>query len=214
MEGKQPSFGMMGPPPPYPGGGAGGVAAATPSSSKPSSKEGGSPLRPNLPPVPNAFPEVQRLSNAQVQNLLKDEQAFLAYADNLPFFKQLYKIRDDLRDTNAQLAEQNIGSEAELSDLRREVFALQESVKEKRAVLEQKVLQQQQIMSRFSVPSLIQKLEEEAAQTEGESDQLAHQFLEGSLSAEDFTKAFLEKRQQHHLQKAKSEYLRVHNPSN
>jgi len=77
----------------------------------------------------------------------------------------------------------------------------------KKTEYEKKVQRQQAVLKQFSTGALIEKLNDAAHQAEHESDELAKNFLHGSVDLNTFVKEFMVKRKLYHLRAAKKESL-------
>ena len=61
-----------------------------------------------MPPIPNEFPELQQLSEAQLMRLLNDDVAFGAHVDRIAKTDPLIRSRDELRAKNKATCEKHI----------------------------------------------------------------------------------------------------------
>ena len=61
-----------------------------------------------MPPIPNEFPELQQLTEAQLNRLLNDDVAFEAHVDRLAKVDTMIRSRDELRSRNKAVCEDHI----------------------------------------------------------------------------------------------------------
>lgn len=160
-----------------------------------------------MPPVPANFPEIESKTPSELTQLINDETEFKKFFEDLPQVQNMRKVRDDLRNTNEEIAKKNLSKEAEVEKLKRDIASKQQLIQEKRAQFEQKAQRQQEVMKQFSTPALIEHLGVAAQQAETESDALANKFLSGEVDYKDFLKEFMDKRKLYHLRAAKKESL-------
>ena len=62
----------------------------------------------STPTIPNEFPELQQLSEAQLQRLLNDDVAFEAHVSRFARTESLIRARDELRTKNQATCEEHI----------------------------------------------------------------------------------------------------------
>jgi len=161
----------------------------------------------SMPPVPANFAEIEAKTPSELTQLVNDETEFKKFFEDLPQVQNMRKVRDDLRNTNEDLAKKNLAKEAEIEKLKREISSKQQLINDKRLQFEQKAQRQQEVMKQFSTPALIEHLGLAAQQAETESDAMANKFLSGEMDYKDFLKEFIEKRKLYHLRAAKKESL-------
>jgi len=162
-----------------------------------------------LPVIPSSFPELDSKSAAEIANMLNDEVEFSRFLDSLSAVQTMKKVRDDLRNTNEDLAKKNLAREAEIEKTKRDLMSQTAQVNEKRASFEQRVVRQQEVMKQFSTPALIEQLNSAAAEAEATSENIATTFLKGDMDHKDFVKDFMEARKLYHLRAAKKESLQM-----
>lgn len=61
-----------------------------------------------MPLIPNEFPELQQLSEAQLQRLLNDDVAFAAHVDRLARTDVMIRSIEELRAKNQATCEEHI----------------------------------------------------------------------------------------------------------
>jgi hypothetical protein len=167
------------------------------------------PPSPVLPSPPTSFPELEKKSVQELTQLLNDENEFKIFFESLGAVQNMKKLRDELKQTNEQLARNNLEKEAELESLRRELNPRLSAVADKRMQFEQKFKQQQDVLKQYSTAALIEQLSKAMEEAEHQSEEIAEHFLSGDMDQKDFVKDFQEKRRLYHLRAAKRESLQM-----
>jgi len=180
---------------------------ATPGPS-PSSTSSTNSQQIRTPAIPTSFPELEQKSTAELTELISHEDAFQALFDALEVVKTMRQLRDDLRDGNEELARKNVTRTAEVDELHQQLNSKKDTLSQLRTAVEQKTQRQQQIMQQLSPQVLVERLADAAAIADGESEEIASAFLDGSSvdgDYKEFIKKFTEKRKTFHLRAAKKE---------
>lgn len=160
------------------------------------------------PAIPTSFPELEQKSTTELTELLSNEDQFVSLYEGLDVVKTMRQLRDELRDGNEELARKNVARTAEVEELRKLLNSKKDTLGELKAALDQKIQRQQQIMQQLSPAVLVERLAEAAAVAEGESEEIASSYLDGTtadMDYKDFIKKFTEKRKLYHLRAAKKE---------
>jgi len=198
------------PPPPYASGGGGGpnITPRPLTSSTTATPPPPSVSHIRTPAIPTSFPELEQKTVVELTELLGNEDQFQALFEGLEVVKTMRQLRDELRDGNEDLAKKNVARAAEVDELRKLLNSKKDTLSELKAALDQKGQRQQQIMHQLSPVVLVERLAEAAGVAEGESEEIATAFLDGSATGMDykeFIKKFTEKRKLYHLRAAKKE---------
>jgi hypothetical protein len=61
-----------------------------------------------VPAIPNEFPELTNLSEAQLQRLLDDDLAFQTHVEHYAYVEVMLHRRDEIRERNKKKCEDNI----------------------------------------------------------------------------------------------------------
>jgi len=159
------------------------------------------------PVVPSNFPELDRMTPAELGQMMNDEIEFNRFFEQLPVVQNMMKIRDDLRNNNEELARKTLTKESEIEKLRGDLQSSAEIIQQQRAAFEVKQQRQQEVMKQFTTPALIERLAIASHEAEMESDAMANRFLGGEMDYKDFIREFMDKRKLFHLRSAKKESL-------
>jgi ESCRT-I complex subunit VPS37 len=160
-----------------------------------------------LPPLPDEFEELRGKNDAELGELLRDEQLFDAFFETLECVKTMRTIRADLVRGNEELARDNLKHEQQLSAMHEQLKAKEAEVQAKSAEYDAKLAEQRDIMQRFTPASLIDRLSDAIADADHISEQTAQQFIDGELELRAFTRDYLEQRKVYHRRNAKREAL-------
>jgi len=148
-------------------------------------------------------PEIESLSEADIDKLLNDSKAFELMFSSLPQVKQVKSDVERVKKLESELEE--------LSKRADEAVAHQqqrkEEVKLKRDELSAKMKKKQELTTVPSLQLLAQLLSEAASKTESETDVLVEQLMNGSLEPNAFAKQFAAKRTLYHTRAAKVEAI-------
>lgn len=157
--------------------------------------------------IPSSFPELESKTPSELAQLLNNEEEFKKFFESLECVSTVKKVRDDLRNTNEELAKKNLAKEAEIETIRKDLAKKQSVATEKREAIASKSQKQQEVMRQFSTPALIEKLTDASMEAEKSSEDIAELFVSGKLDHKDFVKQFMEERKLYHLRAAKKESL-------
>eukprot|EP01092_Planopodium_desertum_P007793 TRINITY_DN3220_c0_g1_i4.p1 TRINITY_DN3220_c0_g1~~TRINITY_DN3220_c0_g1_i4.p1 ORF type:complete len:312 (-),score=18.55 TRINITY_DN3220_c0_g1_i4:60-995(-) len=165
------------------------------------------PSMPALPPLPRAFPQLERKSVDELKELRDTPASLEEFIEQLDAVKETKKIRNDLHENIMALATKNLEHEKEIDEMKKQVETKREQVAALRRIYEEKAIRQQEILKRFSPEILVAKLSEAAATAGDESEAIAKRFINGDMDLKTFVSEFMKKREEHHLRSAKLENI-------
>ncbi|TPX69231.1 hypothetical protein SpCBS45565_g02490 [Spizellomyces sp. 'palustris'] len=153
------------------------------------------------------FPEVDRLSLEELDDLLKNEEALGLFFEQMEHVKNMRQVHADLAVGNEALARRNLEKENEINALK---SSLTEQIKlmrsQKNLFDENSKIREDELM-RFGSDYITSKLRAALSQSDELSDSIATSFVEGKLGADDFLKQFRDVRKVYHLRAAKLERI-------
>lgn len=166
-----------------------------------------------MPDIPKKFSELDDKTREEMEELLSDELEFLAVVHKLDVFQEIQHIGSSKLKENAQLAESNLQSEAQLKSLHLEVHQLlQESLQPKVERFHQLEAKQNALCAPPDQRSMLKALKVARKEAFDESEAFAEEWVEdGGQTVDEFVKAFVEKRKVHHLRAATMEILEQQN---
>ncbi|KAF0719050.1 Aste57867_1311 [Aphanomyces stellatus] len=157
------------------------------------------------PAIPAVFPELEELSQAQLEKLVGDRATLKAYIKNMDSVVNFMKIYDDLVQGNHELAETNLGHEGSLQTLQSEVHALKQQVHTVQEALAAKQATQHELMAQFQPQAFVQRVSAAADEADNASEDIAARFTNGEIDVNQFVAEFLPTRKLYHVRTAKVE---------
>lgn len=164
-----------------------------------------SPFKSSMSPC--QFPQLVKLSNSELEELLKEDNKLEEFVEQLPEVLRSEEIRHLMVTQNEQLARKTLEHKP-LTEQRKhhllqkvdEVNVLKEEFEQNSQVLEAQ-------MQAYHPSTLQDNLRVATQAAEEEADAIAQQFLDGKLSAEQFLAKFMEVRTLGHIRRVKEEKL-------
>ncbi|ETV86323.1 hypothetical protein, variant 1 [Aphanomyces astaci] len=98
------------------------------------------------PAIPTVFPELESLSVNQLEKLVTDRATLKAYIKSMDNVVNFMKLYDDLVKGNRDMAESNLGYEAQLAPLQSDVQSLKQQLHQAQESLHAKQTQQRQAL--------------------------------------------------------------------
>lgn len=217
------------PPPPYPGAGpssgagrgpaaaagaasgssllasgppAGGAAAGHGASPRPATAGGFV-----LPVVPARLADLDKYSEAELAEMLKDEKMLDAVFENLEVVKQLRAARTAIKESNSALCRDNLAALEALQERQADLVVKQQDLATRKATYDQKAKERDAIVQRFSTPHIIEELSKSMQEIDRQSEEVAQQFFDKKIDYHEFSRQYLELRKLFHTRAAKREAL-------
>lgn len=160
-----------------------------------------------LPAIPQSFPELESYSEAELAAMLHDEKMLEALFNQLAIVQQIRKVRDELREKNADLARTNLSLEEAARAKRSELTAKESDLSVRRSLYEAKRREKEEIAQRFSGPAVAQEVAKNLTQLNAQSEELASQYAKGQIDWMTFSEQYLEIRKLYHQRAAMREAL-------
>ncbi|NP_001071253.1 vacuolar protein sorting-associated protein 37C [Danio rerio] len=151
--------------------------------------------------------KLQDLSQSELQDLLDNLERVESMALESDEIQNIQLEREMALAANRSLAEQNLDMKPRIENDRArlvEKYTELEAVREK---YKQHCVLRDSIMGQVSPEGLLSRLQAEGASTEAESEALADEFLEGSISLDSFLERFLSLRSLAHTRRVRIEKL-------
>ena len=139
---------------------------------------------------------------------MTDSDAFLDFFESLPMVQMTSDMCEDIKRGNGEVARGNIKFEEEIETLRAEIQSLHTMLSDKRRGLASMVRRQQNVLSRYSVERIAERLGAAAADAEADSEDMADSFMDGDMTLDEFCKAYVNGRVLYHSRAAKLECLK------
>ena len=154
------------------------------------------------------FPEVDGMTEEEMQELLEDDEKFRSYLEQLPSVQGLFNLQSSVREGNVSIAEENLAREVELTALHEEVSSLQTGLAERLDEFRALEAKQALICSPPDRRDVVRKLTAAKRQAYKESEEQASDWVDANDGrVDDFLETFMEGRIVHHMRAAKLERL-------
>lgn len=162
---------------------------------------------PRVPQYEAEYPELNSLSNEQLQQLLEDDDLLDELVDRLPSINSLHAELHNSMLRCQQIASSTLEDESVLTELRSNTDNLEKSVATELQRFDSLQLRSDQLSERYSPAFLCQLLRIAAADCEQSADACIQRLKDGHFSVEEFVKQFLELRTLYGVRKAKQDRL-------
>ncbi|XP_028833330.1 vacuolar protein sorting-associated protein 37C [Denticeps clupeoides] len=151
--------------------------------------------------------KLQDLSQSELQDLLDNTERVESMALESDEIQNIQLEREMALASNRSLAERNLDMKPKLERERERLVAKYSELEEMRERYKERCVLRDSIMGQVSPEGLFSRLQAEGANTETESETLADEFLEGSLSLDSFLERFLSLRSLAHKRRVRIEKL-------
>lgn len=149
--------------------------------------------------VPQSFPLLERLSIAELQNLLLEEERFDAFVSSTDYGQKLHTAVEGCIQRNIAIARENQRKEGVIVDLKSQISVIRSSeyaeVREKYDKLLARYLE---VNDRLDPSTLTQIMESTLVDLDEQSDNLEQLLVSGELDADKFIPEFLSLRRKLH----------------
>lgn len=162
-----------------------------------------------IPPIPTSFPEIDNLSQRELQNLLDDDDAFHNLLSTMSSVTTVKDLMNSIFKGNLEAATMQLEKEERMQIIHGEVISLQNSLQEKNESFQKLFLENKSILQPNSDnKEIIRALTKKKKEAFEESEKFAQAWIDDQEdSVDDFIKKFLEIRKVHHMRAAKIERL-------
>lgn len=159
-------------------------------------------------PSPSQFPQLNRLSNSQLEELLKEDGKLQEFVEQLPEVVHSEKIKEHMVYQNEELARKTL----ELRPVMEERKHLLLQKMDVLNVLKQEFEQNSQVaeaqMGAYDPSTLLKKLCDDTRHYDEESENvIVRLFFSGQLKADLFVKQFMEKKTMAYIRRVKAEKM-------
>ncbi|XP_067297324.1 vacuolar protein sorting-associated protein 37C [Pseudorasbora parva] len=151
--------------------------------------------------------KLQDLSQSELQSLLDNSERVESMALESDEIQNIQLEREMALAANRSLAEQNLDMKPRLEKERERLVEKYTELEEVRDKYKQHCVLRDSIMGQVSPEGLLSRLQIEGANKEAESEVLADEFLEGSISLDSFLERFLSLRSLAHTRRVRIEKL-------
>ncbi|XP_030643977.1 LOW QUALITY PROTEIN: vacuolar protein sorting-associated protein 37C [Chanos chanos] len=151
--------------------------------------------------------KLQDLNQSELEELLDNSERVESMALESDEIQNIQLEREMALASNRSLAEQNLDMKPRLERERERLVERYTELEEVRERYKQHCALRDSIIGQVSPEGLLTRLQTEGANTEAESETLADEFLEGSLSLDSFLERFLSLRSLAHKRRVRIEKL-------
>ncbi|XP_038125579.1 vacuolar protein sorting-associated protein 37C [Cyprinodon tularosa] len=151
--------------------------------------------------------KLQDLGQSELQELLDNPERVESMALESDEIQNIQLEREMALASNRSLAEQNLDMKPRLESLKEALVARYSQLEAVRETYRQHCSQRDGMVGQVSPEAFFSRLQTESEKTESESEVLADEFLEGSLSLESFFERFLLLRSLAHKRRVQMEKL-------
>ncbi|XP_051981001.1 vacuolar protein sorting-associated protein 37C-like isoform X2 [Xyrauchen texanus] len=151
--------------------------------------------------------KLQDLSQSELQDLLDNSERVESMALESDEIQNIQLEREMALAANRSLAEQNLDMKPRLEKERARLVEKYTELEQVREKYKQHCALRDSIMGQLSPEGLLSRLQIEGANKEEESEALADEFLEGSISLDSFFERFLSFRSLAHMRRVRIEKL-------
>ncbi|KAJ6228795.1 williams-beuren syndrome critical region protein-related [Anaeramoeba flamelloides] len=151
----------------------------------------------------NEFPELENLTEEEITKLLNDKDEFEEMFSNLNTVKNINSIKDQMMTMVADLLKINYSRKENFDEVKETHKLAKQRFLDLQQILQQKFLQQNQLLNQFDYTSLIDKIEQSKIESDEQADQLFQKVSQKEIDLDQFIKEFREIKEKSHLNESK-----------
>ena len=160
------------------------------------------PVKSRVNPDTMPIAQIDTLTDAQVEEMLADDSKLTAFVRSLPYVQD-YMMREEA----VRRLQADVDALSTRSTGNPEIDAKRKELAQKRGEFQAKSDQKRQKESELTQNALYEKLDAAAKDVDNECEDIAAKLLSGDLTAQQFAKAYQEKRVLFHTRSAKKEAI-------
>lgn len=160
------------------------------------------PFETPMPDIPESFPEIDTMTEDQARQLLEDENAFVDFLESMKAVTSMRELRDSLRSSNEKLAKDILNEREGFETSRREALAAHSHLA---ASLDDYQAHQRRIVDKLPADvhtAALDRAHRLADKADVDSERLNEDFRAAKLSLQDWHRAYLAARLEHHTHAA------------
>ncbi|KAJ6236594.1 vacuolar protein sorting-associated protein 37a [Anaeramoeba flamelloides] len=151
----------------------------------------------------NEFPELENLTEEEITKLLNDKDEFEELFSNLSTVKNIDSIKDQMMTIVADLLKINYSQKENLENVQKTHKLAKQRFLDLHQKLQQKFLQQNQLLNQFDYTSLIDKIEQSKNESDEQAEQLFQKVSQKEIELDQFIKEFREIKEKSYLNDSK-----------
>jgi len=149
--------------------------------------------------------DLDSMSLDELKELLNNDNKRKEYINKKDKVKEMKQVVEELSTSNKDLAEKILSFKENFENLKAELREHQNILKGEKAQFETLMAEQNKYVSNYSPEKLYSTLQQSSYEADRESEEIANDFLMGTLSADEFLKKYRTARKLHHLRSEKLE---------
>ncbi|XP_065645132.1 vacuolar protein sorting-associated protein 37A isoform X4 [Hydra vulgaris] len=158
--------------------------------------------------INNVMEKLKHFSKIELENVCNNEDLLLEYIEEMKTITDLQVQRTKLLEENESIAAMNLKFETEIEDQQGNLKELIEESDDLYHKFQNKSQKQSELLQMYEIGHISTNLRISILEVEEDSENIADQFLSGSLNLESFLEKFLDKRKLTHIRRAKEEMLK------
>jgi len=149
--------------------------------------------------------DLDNMSLEELKELVNNESKRKEYINNREKIKEMYNVKEEMSTSNKELAEKTLSYRDNYNRLTSELREQQDILRKEKAQFESLMAEQSKYVSNFTPNKLYSTLHQAASKADGDSEEIANDFLMGTISADEFLKKYRVARKLYHLRAEKVE---------
>ncbi|XP_047129848.1 vacuolar protein sorting-associated protein 37A isoform X1 [Hydra vulgaris] len=158
--------------------------------------------------INNVMEKLKHFSKIELENVCNNEDLLLEYIEEMKTITDLQVQRTKLLEENENIAVMNLKFETQIEDKQVDLKELIEESDDLYHKFQNKSQKQTELLQMYEIGHISTNLRISILEVEEDSENIADQFLSGSLNLESFLEKFLDKRKLTHIRRAKEEMLK------
>lgn len=154
-------------------------------------------VRTPIPPIPNQFQELENMSIEQLEKILNEEISLETHISSMESVKSMTTLRDQLRDSNRESAEESLVQEESLSTAHAEVSELQARIRVE-VTKYQELFDEASKKFAKSSEDMLREVNVKRDAIDVESEAISTAFKKGEIDLSTFSEDFLKARKSYH----------------
>jgi len=154
--------------------------------------------------------DLDKMSIEELKEILNNESKRKEYINEKDKIKEMQNINEEMSLGNKSLAEKILSYKEKFENLKKELVEQQNKLKGEKEKFESLMREQSKYISNYTPTKLFSSLNQASTEADRNSEDIANDFLMGSISADEFLKKYRSARKSYHLRTEKME-LYSHN---
>jgi len=149
--------------------------------------------------------DLERLSLEELKEILNNENKRKEYINEKNKIKEMYNVKEEMTLSNKSLAEKSLSYKENFEKLKADLKEQQDILKAEKEKFESLMAEQSKFVSNYTPGQLYSSMNQATSEADRDSEEIANNFLMGSISADEFLKKYRTARKLYHLRNEKME---------